>query len=77
MPLSVQMSRSNSIATAKLQVTVDIATEGLIEDIAMLGIHGTNKAEVVSSIIRMWLWENHDKLRDNGISIGQPKKRPR
>ncbi len=37
-----------------------------------LGIHGTNKSEVACSIIRMWLWENQTKLRENGVSLKFP-----
>ena len=67
------MARAKAIGTAKLQLTVDVVTERLIEEIAVLGIHGTCKSEVASSIIRMWLWENHEKLRDSGIHIRTAK----
>ena len=55
--------------TKKLQLTVDVATDRLIGEIASLGLHGTSKSEVACSIIRMWLWENHTKLRENGIEL--------
>lgn len=53
----------------RLQLTVDATTDRVISDIVGLGIHGANKAEVASSIIRHWLWDNQDKLRANGISL--------
>ena len=63
------MARSNIAETTKLQLTVDVVTDRLVGEIAALGIHGVNKSEVASSIIRMWIWENHEKLRDSGIEI--------
>lgn len=63
------MARGNIVETKKLQLTVDIATDRLIGEIAALGLHGTTKSEVACSIIRMWLWENHEKLRENGIEL--------
>ncbi|KLD62500.1 hypothetical protein [Dyella japonica] len=69
------MARSKLVPSCKLQLTVDAATDRIIEDICSLGIHGTNKSEVACSIIRMWLWENQDKLRDNGVALNvAPKK---
>ena len=59
----------NEGKTSKLQVTVDRCTEGVIESIKKLGIHGTTKSEVVASIIRDWLWQNEEKLRRNGITF--------
>ncbi len=63
------MARANLVDTKKLQLTVDVATDHLIGEIAHLGLHGTSKSEVACSIIRMWLWENQSKLRDNGIEL--------
>jgi len=57
--------------TRKLQVTVDAATDRLVGLVAELGIHGTTKAEVACSILRMWLWENQSKLRESGISFSR------
>jgi len=61
------LARANAVDTKKLQLTVDLATDHLVGEIAQLGIHGTSKSEVACSIIRMWLWDNQAKLRDNGI----------
>lgn len=69
------MSRGNAIETKKLQLTVDVATDRLIGDIAALGLHGSSKSEVACSIIRMWLWENQAKLRENGIDLRPVKGR--
>ena len=46
--------------------------EKLIGEIASLGIHGVNKSEVACTILRMWIWENQSKLRENGIEIRRP-----
>jgi hypothetical protein len=66
------MARANTIETKKLQLTVDLATDQIIGEIALLGLHGTSKSEVACSIIRMWLWDNQSKLRDNGIEFRRP-----
>lgn len=55
------------VETCKLQVTVDATTDRLIDELAQLGVHGTSKAEVACSILRMWLWENQEKLAQNGV----------
>ena len=60
------------VETKKLQLTVDVATDRLVGEIAALGLHGTSKSEVACSIIRMWLWDNQTKLRDNGIVLQRP-----
>lgn len=52
---------------SKLQVTVDAVTDRLIGELAQIGMFGTTKAEVSCSILRMWLWENQEKLRQNGV----------
>lgn len=65
------MAKSNNIETFKLQATVDATTDRVIGDIAVLGFQGTTKSEVVCSILRMWLWDNQDKLRQNGVQISQ------
>lgn len=67
------MARGNSVETKKLQLTVDVATDRIVGEIAALGIHGTSKSEVACSILRMWLWDNHTKLRENGIEFKDSK----
>ena len=69
------MARTNLVETKKLQLTVDVATDRLVGEIAALGLHGTSKSEVACSIIRMWLWDNQTKLRDNGIELQRPRSR--
>ena len=69
------MARTNLVETRKLQLTVDVATDRLVGEIASLGLHGTSKSEVACSIIRMWLWDNQTKLRDNGIELQRPCSR--
>lgn len=63
------MARRNGVSTAKLQITIDETTSRVIDEMVSLGIHGANKAEVVSWIIRNWLWVNQDQLRINGIQF--------
>ena len=55
--------------TSKIQVTVDISTDRLVGEIAELGFLGTSKSEVVCSVLREWLWNNQEQLRQNGIQL--------
>lgn len=70
------MARANVVETRKLQLTVDAETDRLVGEIAHLGIHGTNKSEVACSIIRMWLWDNQQKLHQSGIEISSRRNSP-
>lgn len=63
------MARRNGVKTVKLQLTVDETTERILGEMVGLGIHGSNKAEVGSWVIRTWIWANQDQLRTNGISL--------
>jgi hypothetical protein len=68
------MARTKGVKTCKLQLTVDPTTDQLIGEISALGFQGTTKAEVACSILRMWLWDNQDKLRQHGIQATMPGK---
>jgi len=67
------MAKRNGIKTSKLQITVDETTCRIIDAMVPMGIHGANKAEVTSWIIRTWIWENQEKLHNNGIIISNCK----
>lgn len=60
---------SKGSETSKLQVRVDAVTERLIEELAGIGMFGTSTSEVSCSILRMWLWDNQEKLRQNGVLV--------
>lgn len=66
-------TRRNGIKTSKLQLTVDETTDRVVSEMVKVGIHGANKAEVVSWIIRNWIWENQSQLAENGISLRECK----
>lgn len=68
------MARTTATDTTKLQLTVDVNTDWLVGEIAALGIHGVTKSEVASAILRMWIWENQAKLRENGIALRRPQE---
>lgn len=63
------MARQALAERAKLQLTVDAVTDRMVGELAAIGMHGTSKAEVACSILRMWLWENQEQLRQNGVFI--------
>ena len=63
------MPRKNAIGTKKLQVSVDATTDRVLEDMVPLGIHGKNKSEVASWILREWIWHSQDRLKELGIFL--------
>lgn len=63
------MARRNDVRTRRLQLTVDETTNRIVEAMVPVGLHGANKAEVAAWIIRTWIWENQDRLRQNGIEL--------
>lgn len=67
------MARRNGINTVKLQLTVDENTDRVIGEMVPMGVLGTTKAEVASSIIRNWIWSNQEQLGNNGINITPTK----
>jgi len=65
------MPRKNSNGV-KLQCTVDATTRRILDEMAELSLHGRNRAEVSSWILREWIWHNQELLARNGIEI-RPK----
>lgn len=63
------MASTNGGNTSKLQLTVDKTTERIIEEMIVLGIHGTKKSEVATWILRNWIWEHQEQLANNGINL--------
>jgi hypothetical protein len=59
-------------------LSLDATTDAVLERIARLGILGQSKAEAGTTILRYWIWENQDKLAQQGLRIaGKNKKGPR
>lgn len=61
--------KRNGVESEKLQVTVDQTTDRIISDMVALGIHGPNKSQVAAWILRTWIWDNQERLRQNGIVL--------
>jgi len=53
--------------TGKFQVRVDAVTERMVKELVAVGMFGTTESETCCTILRMWLWENQEKLRQNGV----------
>jgi len=54
-------------------LSLDPAKNGVLEELAGLGIFGKNKAEVASTILAQWIWDNEEKLRRQGIRVQTDK----
>jgi hypothetical protein len=57
-------------------LSLDPATNGVLEDLAGVGALGKNKAEVGLSILRQWIWANVEKLAQLGIRLPKKSKPP-
>jgi hypothetical protein len=71
------MASRNRTHTVRVPLSLDPATDGVLEDLAHIGIFGKNKAEVGSTILRQWIWTNSEKLSTHGIRLrtkAHPKK---
>jgi len=67
------MNKRNGISTHRLQVSVDSTTDKILSGMIPIGLHGRNKSEVASWILREWIWHNQDKLEHVGVSL-RPKR---
>ena len=51
----------------KVQANVEEYTHFIIEN--LIGIKGTNSSDVVSFILKEWISEHRDELKDYGLSV--------
>jgi hypothetical protein len=65
------MRKRNGLSTARLQVSLDETTDRILARMIPVGIHGKNKSEVASWIIREWIWHNQQQLAGVGVSVSQ------
>ena len=63
------MAKRNRTDTRKVQLSLDPATNTVLEDLATSGLLGKNKAEVGTAIISRWIWSNLEKLNDLGVKL--------
>ena len=68
------MQHRNRVGTAKIQVSVDRNTDKVLEAMIPVGLHGKNKSEVASWIIREWIWHNQEALGKVGVHIAQDRQ---
>jgi hypothetical protein len=66
--------RQNGVPTVRLQLSLDAATDQVLHRMVPVGLHGKNKSEVASWILREWIWHNQDKLALVGVKIGESKR---
>jgi hypothetical protein len=68
------MPRRNRTSTVRVPLSLDPAKDRVLEQLARLGLFGKNKAEVASTILAQWIWDNEEKLRRHGIRLRSFKK---
>lgn len=62
-------NRTNKSGTVKRRLSLDPFTNRVLEEMGIVGIYGKNAAEAASYVVRTWLRENRDELREMGISL--------
>ena len=70
------MPKRNGVPTVRLQVSIDRTTDKVLENMIPVGLHGKNKSEVASWIIREWIWHNQGPLAGVGVSITPKNSTP-
>lgn len=63
------MPRQNRVQSIKVPLSIDPALDRVLEDLAIRGILGKNKAEVARAILWAWVWDNEEKLERQGVSL--------
>jgi hypothetical protein len=71
--LGTRMRTPNGVQTVRLQVSVDTTTDQVLQRMIPIGLHGRNKSEVASWIIREWIWHNQADLARVGVIISPPR----
>jgi hypothetical protein len=66
--------RQNGVSTVRFKISLDAMTDKLLQSMVPLGLHGKNKSEVASWVIREWIWHNQDKLALVGVRIVESKR---
>lgn len=61
--------RRNQIGTERRKLSLDPQTNRVLVEMAARGIYGKGPTEVASYVIRTWLRENREELKEFGISL--------
>lgn len=70
------MAARNRTGTIRVPLSLDPSTNGVLEEMAHLGLFGKNKAEVAVTIIRAWVWDNDEKLNRQGVDLSAARRQP-
>lgn len=66
------MARKNAVGTVRFTISVDPTTDHVLQRMVPLGLHGKNRAEVASWILREWIWHNKQDLAAVGVPVCAP-----
>lgn len=56
----------------RFTLSVDPTTDSVLQAMVPLGLHGKNKAEVASWVLRKWIWHNKQELAAVGVQVRAP-----
>lgn len=63
------MRGRNPIGTGRVQMSLSDTANGVLEQLAEIGILGKTKAEIATRIVTDWIWQNEDRLLRQGIRL--------
>jgi Arc/MetJ-type ribon-helix-helix transcriptional regulator len=59
----------NRVGTIRPKLSLDPQTSRVLDDMVGAGIYGKTQSEVASYLIRTWLRENREELKEFGIPL--------
>lgn len=63
-PIPIRGRPKRKVDTEPLTVQLDPATARMLEALELYGRLGTTKSEIIMYVLRSWLWENEERLRE-------------
>lgn len=67
------MRSKNPVGTERVQMSLSDTANGVLGQLAEIGILGKTKAEIATRIVTDWIWQNEDRLARQGILLRQEK----
>jgi hypothetical protein len=62
----------NKAPTEKVILPVDPATLRMLDSLSSYGRFGVTRPDVALTILRIWLWDNESRLKDNIQNASKP-----
>jgi hypothetical protein len=63
-----------SAPSQRIQVIADENVYRILTEMGQAGLRGKSRSEVAYKILEEWIWNNQEKLRDNGIHLSKKER---